>query len=162
MLGYLCINTRLVLVCLPSGSTDVTPSPSQYTTPLSRIPILSPVLFMHVDDPLLFTCSYIHSVRPKRKRKVHPPLLPYIPDSIAGIKGGVTVSSASLHDPSYRRLVSRCAHGCEGALLIDCNFPTVAQFRSALRLHMHITWDSYNTNMWMASVSYCSLGIQRK
>ena len=50
MLRYLCDNIGLVLVCLPSGSTDVTPSPSQYMTQLSGIPILSPVLFMHVGD----------------------------------------------------------------------------------------------------------------
>ena len=31
-MGDLCDNIGLVLVCLPSGSTDVTPSPSQYIT----------------------------------------------------------------------------------------------------------------------------------
>ena len=40
----------LVLVCLPSGSTDVTTSPSWYMTQPSGIPILSPVLFIHVGD----------------------------------------------------------------------------------------------------------------
>ena len=48
--GYLCNNVELMLACLPSGSTDVTASPSQYMTQLSGIPILSPVLFMHVGD----------------------------------------------------------------------------------------------------------------
>ena len=43
----------LVLVCLPSGSTDVTTSPSRYMTQPSGIPILSPVLFMHVGDPYI-------------------------------------------------------------------------------------------------------------
>ena len=42
-----------VLVCLPSGSTDVTTSPSRYMTQPSGIPILSPVLFMHVGDPYI-------------------------------------------------------------------------------------------------------------
>ena len=46
-----CDNIGLVLVCLPSGSTDVTTSPSQYMTQPSGIPIFSPVLFMHVGDP---------------------------------------------------------------------------------------------------------------
>ena len=53
MLEYLCDNIGLVLVCLPSGSTDVTISPSQYMTQPSGIPILSPVLFMHVGDPYI-------------------------------------------------------------------------------------------------------------
>ena len=48
--GDLCNNIGLVLVCLPSGSTDVTPSPSQYMIQLS---ILSPVLFIHVGDPYI-------------------------------------------------------------------------------------------------------------
>ena len=52
-MGDLCDNIGLVLVCLPSGSTDVAPSPSQYMTQLSRIPILSPVLFMHVGNPYI-------------------------------------------------------------------------------------------------------------
>ena len=43
-------NIALVFVCLPSGSTDVTPSP---TPQPSGIPILSPVLFMHVGDPFI-------------------------------------------------------------------------------------------------------------
>ena len=55
ILGYFCDNNKiigLVLVCLPSGSTDVTASPSQYImTQPSRISILSPVLFMNVGDP---------------------------------------------------------------------------------------------------------------
>ena len=46
----LCDNIGLVLVCLPSGSTDVAVSPSQYVIQPSGIPILSPVLFMHVGD----------------------------------------------------------------------------------------------------------------
>ena len=50
MLEYLC---DLVLVCLPSGSTDVTTSPSRYMFQPSGIPILSPVLFMHVGDPYI-------------------------------------------------------------------------------------------------------------
>ena len=53
MLEYLCDNIGLVLVCLPSGSTDVTTSPSRYMTQPSGIPILSPVLFMHVGDPYI-------------------------------------------------------------------------------------------------------------
>ena len=40
-----------MLVYLPRGSTDVTTSPSWYITQPSGIPILSPVLFMHVGDP---------------------------------------------------------------------------------------------------------------
>ena len=48
---YLCDNIGLVLACLPSGITGVTASPSHYTTHPSGIPILSPVLFMHVGDP---------------------------------------------------------------------------------------------------------------
>ena len=51
MLEYLCDNIGLVLVCLPSGSTDVAASPSWYVTQPSGIPILSPVLFIHVGDP---------------------------------------------------------------------------------------------------------------
>ena len=43
----------LVLACLLSGSTDVTASPSCYMTQPSVIPILSPVLFMHVGDPYI-------------------------------------------------------------------------------------------------------------
>ena len=52
-MGYLCDNIGLVLVCLPSGSTDVTTSPSWYMTQPSGIPILSPVPFMHVCDPYI-------------------------------------------------------------------------------------------------------------
>ena len=52
-MGYLCDNIGLVLVCLPSGSTDVTTSPSRYTTQPPGIPILSPVLFMHVGNPYI-------------------------------------------------------------------------------------------------------------
>ena len=51
--GYLCDDIGLVLVCLPSRSTDVTTSPSRYMTQPSGIPILSPVLFMHVGDPYI-------------------------------------------------------------------------------------------------------------
>ena len=39
-----------ILACLPSGSTDVTASASWHITKPSRIPILSPVLFMRVGD----------------------------------------------------------------------------------------------------------------
>ena len=53
MLEYLCDNIGLVLVCLLCGSTDVTTSPSRYMTQPSGIPILSPVLFMHVGDPYI-------------------------------------------------------------------------------------------------------------
>ena len=49
----LCDNIGLVLVCLPSGSTDVAASPSQYMIQPSGIPILSPVLFMHVGNPYI-------------------------------------------------------------------------------------------------------------
>ena len=52
-MGYLCDNIGLVLVCIPSGSTDVAASPSWYMTQPSGIPILSPVLFMHVGDPYI-------------------------------------------------------------------------------------------------------------
>ena len=51
--GVPCDNIGLVLVCLPSGSTDVAASPSQYMIQPSGIPILSPVLFMHVGDPYI-------------------------------------------------------------------------------------------------------------
>ena len=53
MLGYLCDNIGLILACLPSGSTDATASASRYITKPSGIPILSPVLFMHVGDPYI-------------------------------------------------------------------------------------------------------------
>ena len=53
MMGCLCDNIGLILACLPSGSTDVTASASRYITKPSRIPILSPVLFMHVGDPYI-------------------------------------------------------------------------------------------------------------
>ena len=53
MLEYLCDNIGPVLVCLPSRSIDVTTSPSRYMTQPSGIPILSPVLFMHVGDPYI-------------------------------------------------------------------------------------------------------------
>ena len=53
MLEYLCDNIGPVLICVPSGSTDVTTSPSRYMTQPSGIPILSPVLFMHVGDPYI-------------------------------------------------------------------------------------------------------------
>ena len=61
----------LVLVCLPSGSTDVAASPSQYMIQPSGIPILSPVLFMHVGDP------YIPSFKIRRifDLLVSPPFL---------------------------------------------------------------------------------------
>ena len=50
-MGYLCDNIGLVLACLPSRTTGVTGSPSCYMTQPSGIPVLSPVLFMHVGDP---------------------------------------------------------------------------------------------------------------
>ena len=50
-MGDLCDNVGLVLVCLPSGSTDVVQSSSVYMTHLYGIPILSPVLFIHFGDP---------------------------------------------------------------------------------------------------------------
>ena len=64
----LCDNIGLVLVYLPSGSTDVAASPSQYMIQPSGIPILSPVLFMHVGDPYIpsfdsrFTCYNVYRV----------------------------------------------------------------------------------------------------
>ena len=48
---YVCNNIGLVQVCIPSGSTGVTGLPSRYMTQPSGMPILSPVLFMHVGDP---------------------------------------------------------------------------------------------------------------
>ena len=53
MLGYLCDNIGLVLACLPSGSIDVTASPIAIMTQPPGIPIMSPVLFMHVGDPYI-------------------------------------------------------------------------------------------------------------
>ena len=53
VLMLLCDNIGLMLACLPSGSTDVTASASLYMTQPSGIPILSPVLFMHVGDPYI-------------------------------------------------------------------------------------------------------------
>ena len=53
MLGYLCDNIGLVLACLPSGTAVGPGSPSRYMTQQSGSPILSPVLFMHVDDPYI-------------------------------------------------------------------------------------------------------------
>ena len=55
----LCDNIGPVLVCLPSGSTDVTTSPSRYMTQPSGIPILSPVLFMHVGDPYIPLLKFV-------------------------------------------------------------------------------------------------------
>ena len=51
----LCDNIGLVLAYmhLPCGSTNASASPSQYTTQPSGIPILSPVLFMHVGNPYI-------------------------------------------------------------------------------------------------------------
>ena len=54
MLGYLCNNIGLVLASLLSGSTDASTSPRHCMTQPSGIPILSPVLFMHVGDPYTF------------------------------------------------------------------------------------------------------------
>ena len=51
--GHLCDNIGLVLACLPSGTTSVAGSPGCYMTQPSGIPILSPVLFMHVGDPYI-------------------------------------------------------------------------------------------------------------
>ena len=71
--GYLCDNIGLVLVCLPSGSTDVAASPSRYMIQPSGIPILSPALFMQVGDPffnirrifdLLVSPPFLVSLRP--------------------------------------------------------------------------------------------------
>ena len=79
MWGYLCDNIGLMLACLLSGITGVTGSPSRYMTQLSGIPILSPVLFMHVGDPYLppfyihvYTCVYLflyraHIMKPRRE-----------------------------------------------------------------------------------------------
>ena len=54
MLGYFCNNIiGLGLACLPSGSTDVAASPSNSMTQPSGIPILSCILFMHVDNPYI-------------------------------------------------------------------------------------------------------------
>ena len=52
-MGYLCNNIGPVLVCLPSGSTDVTTALSRYMTQPSGIPILSLVPFMYVGDPYI-------------------------------------------------------------------------------------------------------------
>ena len=49
----LCNNIGLVLACPPCGSTNASASPSQNMTQPSGIPILSPVLFMHVGDPYI-------------------------------------------------------------------------------------------------------------
>ena len=51
--GYLCDNIGVVLACLLTGTTGVTGSPSCYMTQPSGIPILSPVLFIHVGDPYI-------------------------------------------------------------------------------------------------------------
>ena len=48
MLEYISDNIGLVLACPNTAA-----SPSQYVTQPSRIPILSPVLFMHVGDPYI-------------------------------------------------------------------------------------------------------------
>ena len=45
MLGYLCDNIGLVLACLPSGSTNVTASPSQY-------------MLQAIRDPYLVSCTF--------------------------------------------------------------------------------------------------------
>ena len=47
-----------ILTCLPNGSTDVTASASRYITKPSGIPILSPVLFMHVGDPIFLLFKF--------------------------------------------------------------------------------------------------------
>ena len=60
LLEYLCDNIGLVLVCLSSGSTDVTVSPSCCMTQPSGILILSPVLFMHVADPYIPSLNLIY------------------------------------------------------------------------------------------------------
>ena len=64
----LCDNIGLMLACLLSGSTDVTASASLYMTQPSGIPILSPVLFMHVGNYkgmfLLYSLTRVpHSIR---------------------------------------------------------------------------------------------------
>ena len=45
-MGYLCDNIGLVLACLPSGTTGVTGSPSQYMTQPSGIPISCLLYFL--------------------------------------------------------------------------------------------------------------------
>ena len=52
-MGDLCDNIGLVMACLPRGSTNASVSRSQSMTQPSGIPILSPVLFMHVGDPYI-------------------------------------------------------------------------------------------------------------
>ena len=52
-MGDLGDNIELVLACILSGSTNATASLSRYMTKPSAIPILSPVLFMHVGDPYI-------------------------------------------------------------------------------------------------------------
>ena len=52
-MGDLCDNIGLVMACLPRGSTNASVSRSQSMTQPSGIPILSPVLFMHVSDPYI-------------------------------------------------------------------------------------------------------------
>ena len=68
MCTFFHLGLGLMLACLPSG-TDATASASQYMTQPSGIPILSPVLFMHVGDPYIhpFFCiimpSSVHVAR---------------------------------------------------------------------------------------------------
>ena len=56
-------------------STDVTASSSQYMTKSSKIPILSPVLFMHVGNPLFHllvnTLTDTHHVPLLKKISIH-------------------------------------------------------------------------------------------
>ena len=61
MCTFFHLGLGLMLACLPSG-TDATASASQYMTQPSGIPILSPVLFMHVGDPYIhpFFCIIMH------------------------------------------------------------------------------------------------------
>ena len=59
--GDLCDNIGLVLAFLPTGTTGVAGSPSRYMTQPSGIPILSPVLFMHVGDPYIPPLKFLHS-----------------------------------------------------------------------------------------------------
>ena len=56
-MGELCNNIGLMLVCLPSGGTDVTASPSQYMNQPSGIPILSPVFLCTLVIPIPFEDS---------------------------------------------------------------------------------------------------------
>ena len=53
-MGGLCDNIGLVLPCLPSGSRHVSLHYLAVMTQPSGIPILSPVLIMHVGEILIY------------------------------------------------------------------------------------------------------------